>query len=77
MQSGDSPDIPLVETHQASLDFKTRVKVVEKMDTIPQYTFAGDYTVEAIGKASQEVSKFDAGTLSCSQDIGDHLIYIL
>ena len=53
------------------------MKVVEKMDTIPQYTFAGDYTVEAIGKASQEVSKFDAGTLSCSQDIGDHLIYIL
>lgn len=31
------------------------------MDTIPQYTFAGDYTVEAIEKASQEVAKFDAG----------------
>ena len=28
---------------------------------IPQYTFAGDYTVEAIEKASQEVEKFDAG----------------
>jgi hypothetical protein len=37
------------------------VKIVEKMDMIPQYTFAGDYTVEAIEKASQEVMKFDAG----------------
>ncbi|KAF9648314.1 hypothetical protein BDM02DRAFT_3187271 [Thelephora ganbajun] len=58
--SGDSPDIPLVETHQAFLELKDRVKVVEKMDMIPQYTFAGDYTVEAIEKASQEVMKFDA-----------------
>lgn len=37
------------------------MKIVEKMDMIPQYTFAGDYTVEAIEKASQEVAKFDAG----------------
>jgi len=58
--SGDSPEIPLVMTHQAPLELKDRVKVVEKMDMIPQYTFAGDYTVEAIEKASQEVAKFDA-----------------
>ena len=40
------------------------MKIVEKMDTIPQYTFAGDYTVEAIEKASQEVAKYDAGVHS-------------
>jgi len=33
---------------------------LQKMDMIPQYTFAGDYTVEAIEKASQDVAKFDA-----------------
>lgn len=43
------------------------MKVVEKMDTIPQYTFAGDYTVEAIEKASREVAKFDAGRCSVIQ----------
>ena len=37
------------------------MKTVEKMDMIPQYTFAGDYTVGAIEKAPQEVTKFDAG----------------
>ena len=37
------------------------------MDTIPQYTFAGDYTVEAIEKASQEVAKFDAGMRSATR----------
>jgi hypothetical protein len=47
------------------------VKVVEKMDMIPQYTFAGDYTVEAIEKASQEVAKFDAGTHSAILGVGD------
>ena len=41
------------------------------MDTIPQYTFAGDYTVEAIEKASQEVAKFDAGMPSAIQGVGD------
>ena len=47
------------------------MKVVQKMDTIPQYTFAGDYTVEAIEKASQEISKFDAGTRSAVQAVSD------
>lgn len=60
-----------METHQASLELKDRVKVVEKMDMIPQYTFAGDYTVEAIEKASQEVTKFDAGTRSAILGVGD------
>jgi len=44
--------------------------MVEKMDTIPQYTFAGDYTVEAIEKASQEVAKFDAGMRSATDGVG-------
>ena len=45
------------------------MKIVEKMDTIPQYTFAGDYTVEAIEKASQEVARFDAGMRPVIQSI--------
>jgi hypothetical protein len=57
-------------THQAPLELKDRVKVVEKMDMIPQYTFAGDYTVEAIEKASQEVAKFDAGMCLVIQGVG-------
>ena len=50
-----------MEAHQAPPELEDRVKIVEKMDMISQYTFAGDYTVEAIEKASQEVTKFDAG----------------
>lgn len=38
---------------------------------IPQYTFAGDYTVEAIEKASQEVEKFDAGMCDAIRGAGD------
>ena len=49
------------------------MKTVEKMDMIPQYTFAGDYTVEAIEKASQEVAKFDAGMHSTIRGIDDEI----
>ena len=38
---------------------------------IPQYTFAGDYTVEAIEKASQEVAKFDAGMHSAARSVSN------
>jgi len=38
---------------------------------IPQYTFAGDYTVEAIEKASHEVAKFDAGMRSTIRGVDD------
>jgi len=58
--SGDSPTIPLIEANEPPSELQDRFKVVEKMNMIPQYTFAGDYTVEAIEDASKEVSKFDA-----------------
>lgn len=74
-QSGDSPTIPLLEAGIAP-DTLERWKVVDKMNMITQYAFAGDYTgensdinfklpdtwlqVEAIEKAVTEVAKFDA-----------------
>ena len=33
------------------------------MTMITQYAFSGDYTVEAIEKAVDEVAKFDGGAL--------------
>ncbi|KAI0634180.1 AAA domain-containing protein [Trametes polyzona] len=57
--SGDSASIPLVEANQ-ELDIRDRWKVVDKMEMITQYTFAGDYTLDAIDKAVGEVAKFDA-----------------
>ncbi|KAI0372412.1 hypothetical protein BV20DRAFT_939833 [Pilatotrama ljubarskyi] len=57
--SGDSASIPLVEAGQ-DLEVRDRWKVVDKMEMITQYTFAGDYTLEAIDKAVAEVAKFDA-----------------
>ncbi|KAL0575398.1 hypothetical protein V5O48_000404 [Marasmius crinis-equi] len=59
-QSGDEPVIPLVTADQPPTEMKERWKVVEKMYMIPQYAFAGDYTVEAIKKGVEEVGKFDA-----------------
>ncbi|KAI0672393.1 AAA domain-containing protein [Trametes maxima] len=56
--SGDSASIPLVEVGQ-ELEIKDRWKVVDKMETITQYTFAGDYTLEAIDKAVTEIAQFD------------------
>ncbi|PCH36867.1 hypothetical protein WOLCODRAFT_167155 [Wolfiporia cocos MD-104 SS10] len=58
--SGDSPEIPLVETDRLPIELRDRWKVVEKMELVSQYAFAGDYTVEAIEKAVNEVVKFDA-----------------
>ncbi|KAJ3534193.1 hypothetical protein NM688_g7173 [Phlebia brevispora] len=58
--SGDSPDIPLIEANAPPTEIRDRWKVLEKMDLTTQYTFAGDYTVEAIEKAVTEVAKFDA-----------------
>ncbi|KAF9034673.1 hypothetical protein BDZ89DRAFT_1157933 [Hymenopellis radicata] len=58
--SGDGPEIPLVEAEKYPTSVKDRWKVVEKMEMIPQYAFAGDYTVEAIEKGVQQVGKFDA-----------------
>jgi len=57
--SGDSPDIPLVLAGKPPIELQDRWKVVEKMMMIPQYCFAGDYTVEALEKGVQEVAKFD------------------
>ncbi|KAI0342455.1 hypothetical protein BDW22DRAFT_1330827 [Trametopsis cervina] len=57
---GDSPDVMLVEAHHPPAELRDRWKVVEKMDLTTQYTFAGDYTVEALHKAVNEVAKFDA-----------------
>ncbi|CAL1709976.1 unnamed protein product [Somion occarium] len=58
--SGDSPTIPLVEADSPPTEVRDRWKVVEKMEMVTQYTFAGDHTVEAIDKAVTEVAKFDA-----------------
>ncbi|KZT64100.1 hypothetical protein DAEQUDRAFT_679169 [Daedalea quercina L-15889] len=58
--SGDSPVIPLVESDRLPSEIKDRWKVVEKMELVTQYAFAGDYTVEAIENAVNEVAKFDA-----------------
>ncbi|TCD60876.1 hypothetical protein EIP91_009382 [Steccherinum ochraceum] len=58
--SGDSAEIPLVEAGKYPTEVRDRWKVVEKMELVTQYAFAGDYTVEAIDKAVQEVAKFDA-----------------
>ncbi|KAI0074593.1 hypothetical protein K474DRAFT_1709721 [Panus rudis PR-1116 ss-1] len=58
--SGDSPEIPLVEVNNPPKEVRDRWKVVEKMEMVTQYTFAGDYTLEAIDKAVSEVAKFDA-----------------
>jgi len=57
---GDSPDVTLVETDSPPTELRQRWKVLEKMDLTTQYSFAGDYTVEAITKAVTEVAKFDA-----------------
>ncbi|TBU30306.1 AAA domain-containing protein [Dichomitus squalens] len=56
--SGDSAEMPLVEADKP-LELRDRWKVVDKMEMITQYTFAGDYTLEAIDKAVAEVAKFD------------------
>ena len=45
-QSGDGPDIALVEVDKPPTELKERWKVVEKMNMIPQYAFAGDFTGE-------------------------------
>ncbi|EPQ51988.1 hypothetical protein GLOTRDRAFT_132574 [Gloeophyllum trabeum ATCC 11539] len=58
--SGDSPDIPLVESDKPPTEMHERWKVVEKMNLTTQYAFAGDYTVEAIEKAVLQVGKYDA-----------------
>ncbi|KAG6885080.1 hypothetical protein C0993_006041 [Termitomyces sp. T159_Od127] len=59
--SGEAPDIPLVLLDKPPTELRDRCKVVEKMYMIPQYAFAGDYTVEAIEKGVTEVAKYDAG----------------
>ncbi|KAK2460039.1 hypothetical protein APHAL10511_007962 [Amanita phalloides] len=58
--SGDGPDIALVEMNKPPSELKDRWKIVEKMNMIPQYAFAGDFTVEAIEKSVTEVAKYDA-----------------
>ena len=42
-QSGDSPEVALVEADKP-LELRERWKVVDKMEMITQYTFAGDFT---------------------------------
>ncbi|KAJ3565249.1 hypothetical protein NP233_g7756 [Leucocoprinus birnbaumii] len=58
--SGDGPEIPLVEAEKPPGELKDRWKVAEKMYMVPQYAFAGDFTVEAIVKGVTEVAKYDA-----------------
>jgi len=58
--SGDGPDISLVQVAKPPSELKDRWKVIEKMRMVPQYAFAGDFTVEAILNGIEEVSKHDA-----------------
>ncbi|KAJ7594399.1 AAA domain-containing protein [Mycena floridula] len=58
--SGDGHDLALVTTDKPPTTITERVKVTEKMMMVPQYAFAGDYTVEAIEKGVKDVAKFDA-----------------
>ncbi|KAJ6562445.1 AAA domain-containing protein [Mycena capillaripes] len=58
--SGDGPDILLVDALKPPTEMKDRWKVVEKMNMVPQYAFAGDHTVEAIEKGVKDVAAFDA-----------------
>ncbi|KAF8878073.1 AAA domain-containing protein [Infundibulicybe gibba] len=58
--SGDGADILLVDAEHPPSELKDRWKVVEKMLMIPQYAFAGDFTVEAIETGVNQVGKFDA-----------------
>ncbi|KAJ7443890.1 AAA domain-containing protein [Mycena galericulata] len=58
--SGDGPDIQLVDALKPPTEMKERWKVIEKMALVPQYAFAGDYTVEAIEKGVKDVAAFDA-----------------
>ena len=44
LKSGDSPTIPLVECGSPPADVKERWKVIQKMNLMTQYAFAGDYT---------------------------------
>ncbi|THH30493.1 hypothetical protein EUX98_g3701 [Antrodiella citrinella] len=58
--SGDSAIIPLVDAGSQAMEVRDRWKVVEKMEMVTQYTFAGDNTVEAIEQSVAEVAKYDA-----------------
>ncbi|KAJ7768600.1 AAA domain-containing protein, partial [Mycena maculata] len=58
--SGDGADIQLVDGLKPPTEMKERWKVIEKMALVPQYAFAGDYTVDAIEKGVKEVAAFDA-----------------
>ncbi|KAJ7224765.1 AAA domain-containing protein [Mycena rebaudengoi] len=58
--SGDGADIKLVDALKPPTEMKERWKVIEKMALVPQYAFAGDYTVEAIEKGVNDVGAFDA-----------------
>lgn len=57
---GDTAEVPLVAAGSPPTEVVDRWKVVQKMDLTTQYSFAGDYTVEAIEKSVNEVAKFDA-----------------
>lgn len=59
--SGDGPDISLVDAQDPPSQVKDRSKVAEKMRLIPEYAFAGDYTLEAIQQSVKAVGKDDAG----------------
>ncbi len=77
--SGDDPEIPLVLPNDPPTEPKQRWKVTEKMNLIPQYAMAGDYTgmvltstfcslfditiVEAIKQGVTDVAKYDAGAV--------------
>ncbi|TFK71122.1 hypothetical protein BDN72DRAFT_838036 [Pluteus cervinus] len=58
--SGDGPNIALVEADKPPTELRDRWKILEKMNMIPQYTFSGDHTVDAIIKGVTEVGKYDA-----------------
>lgn len=58
--SGDFPEIPLVDYNNPPRTPKERSKVLQKMIAHTQYCSAGDTTIEAIQKATQNVVQADA-----------------
>jgi MoxR-like ATPase len=58
--SGDDPEIKLVEYGKEPKDDKERLAVLRAMMAHSQYCSSGDFTVEAIQKAVEEVTKVEA-----------------
>lgn len=68
--SGDSPCIPLVNWSTPPENETERMKVLQTMLAHSQYCMSGDFTLDAIGHAIDNVSSSggDEGTVICISD---------